>query len=131
MIIPSDLRCAIRSAEKAQSKSYETRMKREAEAVAELFRRKPALSAQWKKAKALRERVTKLNAEAWAIEKSLGLSSHNDTVQIRDDNAFVKAGGRMKPGDRPWTFDAVMAELAAAAPKEAAAILKRCNIHWK
>lgn len=129
MKIDHDLRAAIRSAHSAQRRNRDgfNRWDAEKKAIAEIAKI-PAVGAKLRKAKTLRAKASLWNAAADDLEKSVGIHNAN---YIHDHALFQKSGGRaiIEPG-KPWGFDAVMAELAAASEKDGKAILKRIGIDW-
>lgn len=131
MKIDQDLRAAIRSADKAQPDNHDVRSNIQQAAVEELFKRKPSTKQAWERAKRLRQTASDFGSRANAIESALGISFYCSKFNVRDEEAFAKAGGNMKPAGKRWKFDAVMAELAAAEPKQLTAILKKYGINWK
>ncbi len=140
MKIDSDLRLAIRSAEKAQPQrnDWEAKRKAEAQAILAFFKRFPA-----KARKAIKLAEDALKAEAMERElrsklcEQFGLKHNEQQFQFsncgRNKDAFVKAGGHLpeQTAGQRWTFDAVMAELVAADPKQLKVILKKYNIRWE
>lgn len=139
MKIDTDLRAAIRSAEKCHpfNQDYEAKRAMEAKAIEEFFKRCPA---KGKLARKLAENALKAEADERQFRRMLcerfGLRHCDGRFRFADcgggQGAFIKAGGRLptKAAAR-WTFDAVMAELAAAEPKQLKAILKKYNINWQ
>ena len=131
MKIDTDLRLAIRSAEKAQpyyNDSWSEQRERETAAIADLFKRKPALAKTAQRATAAIERHQKRVQVEVAKIRAIGLDTGLRTVGNED--AFRKVGGRLPDRKKRWKFDAVMAELAAADEKEAPRILKKYGIKW-
>ena len=128
MKIDTDLRNAIRSAHKAQpDEDWQTQAKAERQAV-EALAAKPKYAAAIKAARAKLKKAEKINEEASAIFKTLGIS--DQLHRIHNDEAFAKAGGRRPLSKDRWNFDEVMASLAKATPKEGAAILAKLGIKW-
>lgn len=132
MIITTDLRAAIRSAEKKQPNrhgtNWELREKQKAEAFAKLTQSKKHKRV-YAQAMVLRKESDRLAQKAGGVFTSIGLSF--DGSKIYDDVKFVAAGGVLPPTEKkPWTYDTVMAELAAADPKQGKAILKKYGINW-
>lgn len=137
MKINSDLRMAVRSAyniqKKAASNHYEVRHKAEQAAIAALLKSKPKVAKALNAAKARIHRASVESAKANQVIKSFGLECgwHGDAYRLTDNVAFTKAGGHFTITEsKRWTFDQVMAELAAADEKQAAAILKNFGINW-
>lgn len=133
MIVTSDLRAAIRSAEKVQPNRHGTdwelkrlRIKRAISAVIS----KPGIKEKVDEAVKKTEAAEQLNREAGEVFNSLGVSNKLD--QIYNDEKFIAAGGILPAGDaKPWKFDAVVAQLAAAkTEKEGVKILARYGIIW-
>lgn len=134
MKIDSDLRIAIRAAEKAQPhENWDLKQARNKAAVAALIAAKPAVAAGLKSAQRRLTQIKKLNAKVQEFLNLAGLRLYGDEpVTIGDEAAFVKAGGKLPgQGSKRWKFDAVMAELANANEKQGEAILKRIGINWK
>ena len=129
MKINNDLRAAIRSAHTIQrnNRNGYNRFDAEKKAVDEISKR-PGVAAKLRKAKTLRAKAALWSSVADDLEKSVGILNG----YICDHDVFQKAGGRavIEPG-KPWSFDAVMAELAAASEKDGNAILKRIGINWQ
>lgn len=129
MIISNDLRLAIKSAYNTQRHNHTPgdweRRKAAALAHAESPKIKPLVA----KAKKLQARAAKLSTEATSLMRSVGLDSDADS--ITDDALFAKAGGKVPAAQpKPWSFDNVMAEIAAASPKLRKALLKKYGINW-
>lgn len=132
MIITTDMRAAIRSAEKKQPNRYgtnwELREKQNASALADLTQSKKHKTA-YAKAMELRRESDRLAQKAGDVFVSMGLNF--DGSKIYDEIKFVAAGGVLPAEEKkPWKFDTVMAELAAADPKQGKAILKKYGINW-
>jgi hypothetical protein len=135
MKIDNDLRCVIRAAEKTQKgrDSYEARNKRNSNAIVSFLKANP------KKAKALRHaakeilRLGKVIKKHEALISECGLSREWDGVslRLRCEKTFQKAGGVITQSPDVWTANRVIAELAAADPKEGDRILRRYGINWK
>lgn len=130
MKIDADLRAAVRSAEKAQPYSHELERAAAKRAIDDLCKRKPAVMAALRSAALISKKIDALWVENRTLLNRIGINKDGD--HITDEQAFVKIGGKL-PGPREirWRFDRVMADLAAADAKEAAAILKQCGINWK
>lgn len=128
MIITTDLRAAIRSAEKQQRLNRHSRYASETAAL-ERFQKLPKIAPLFKQAAAKHKAATVLTEQADAIYSSMGLTTSGRS--IIDHKKFAQLGGRLEVEEgKPWTFDAVMVELAAADAKKAKAILKRLGINW-
>lgn len=139
MKISSDLRAAVRSAEKTQpargSSSWQVKCDADARAV-EKFRNDPKNKKKIENAlhKASLAMTNLANADQVLLELGLG-RRHSHTgvkLEISDTDAFVKAGGDLAPEPAvAWRFDEVMARLAAAKTEEAGvAILAEYGINW-
>lgn len=130
MKIDQDLRQAIKSAERVQTKNLNWVEKRNAEkrAVADLFARKPALAKKINKAIAAVKKAEAARKVASEVIHAAGLSCSD--LQITDKELFRKAGGQLA-GGQAWTSDQAIAELAAASPKDAPAILAKYGIKWE
>lgn len=138
MKIDTDLRLAIKSAEKAQPQDdWRTRETANKAAIADLFKRKPAIGVAAKKlVEKSQKAYTAYEAANKALCEQFGLRKDSDgfTFSNCDDGhkRFAKIGGKVpSQTTRRWSFDAVMRELATATPKEGAAILKRLGINWQ
>lgn len=140
MKIDSDLRAAIRSAEKAQpyNMGYDEKNCQEKAAITEFFKRCPAKAAKIdalinKEQKAYKE----YEACRTAICKQYGLRSKGvGQVEFAScDNAkaaFKRAGGKLNENSfQRWKFDFVVAELAGADTKTGAKILAKYGIKWE
>lgn len=131
MKIDTDLRLAIRSAiavqKLAKQNSWQERRDREKAAIDELIQRRN-LKPKVKAAKKQLDRIEVSRAKVALVFNELGISSELD--YIRDDTKFIKAGGKLIPPLKSLNFDGIMAELAAADPKQADHILKKLNIKW-
>ncbi len=136
MKIDTDLRLAIKSAEKSQPQDdWKMREESAKKAIADLFKRKPSIARD---AKSLVQKSMKAYAVHEASVKSLcekyGLRKDGDGFLFSNcsggEGRFEKIGGKVPAKSKRWTFDAVMRELATATPKEGAAILKRLGINW-
>ncbi len=139
MKVDSDLRAAIRAAEKAQPEiTWETREKAEREAIQDLFNRIPKHK---RKAQALVNSINRHRKELDSCHSKLrdlfGIQLHDGKLQLhrREEylSNFEKAGGNLKFNEpkRRWRSESIIAELAAAKPAEAKAILKRIGIIWE
>lgn len=131
MKIDSDLRAAIRCAEKSQPDNHTIRAKAREEALANFFKQHPAKSRRIASAASMRKEAKALNEKACDIEAEMGLRGWNGAVEIANDDKFVKSGGKLKANGRAWKFDEVMSELAAAEPKQLKPILKKYGINWE
>ncbi len=136
MKIDTDLRLAIKSAEKMQPQDdWRAREAANRASIAELFKRKPTIGAAAKKllAKIKKAEETRLAAEQ-ALCKQFGL--RKDGVNFAFANCgdgagqFEKVGGKLQQKHVRWSFDAIMRELATATPAEGAKIIKRIGIIW-
>lgn len=142
MIISQDLRAAIRSAEKAQPKTdWAARDQQQRDSIAAMMKKYPAKGRTINAlVKAIKDAETKAGQARKQLCEKFGIRASTNRDQpafefAGCDNSreiFLKAGGVLpvKPAER-WKFDSVMSELAAADPKQAEKILKRCGINWK
>lgn len=140
MKIDTDLRLTIRSAEKAQpSDDWQAQARQQHEAIADLFKRKPALAKRAEHLRASADAHEKAaSAAREALCKEFGLQ-RNDSYDPKFQfsrcgdgrDQFVKKGGVIPAKFTRWKFDDVIAELAKADGKQAAAILKKYGINWK
>lgn len=140
MKIDTDLRAAIRSAALAQKSlrlnSGNSQRDAEEKAIASLLKRCPAKRAALQSSERVIAECKKRIEEAQAVQSRMGLShayySTGSKYRIEDNKRFVAAGGRYEYKEPTrWTFDQVMAELSAAAPKEGAKIIARIGIKWE
>lgn len=129
---------AVRSAynvmKKARDTSWDDRRKAQVEAVEKFLRANPKARANIKRAEAAIARCDAQRTEAREVIAGYGLGRDYGHGQygIENSDKFTKAGGRFDFKDvQKWSFDQVMAELAAAKEKDAAAILKRFGIIWE
>ena len=110
--------------------NWETRARKMTEAVNEFLKRKPAVQKKRAHARALAARAKALYDRANALLEPYGIDREDGG--IRSEEKFVKAGGKLPaPPHKRWSADTVIAELAAASPKEAKVILARYNIRWE
>lgn len=141
MKIDTDLRAAIRSAEKCQpvQNDYEARRKQEDATIADFFKRNPSKA---KKCRKLAEDAIKAEALESSLRKKLcdhyGLRFGDQRFQFSNygganNAAFIKAGGRLPESTKHirWTFDKVITELASAEPKQLKGILAKYGIKWE
>ncbi len=137
MKIDHDLRQAIKAAFEKQRYRNNSFEKRE-EAVADFFKSCPTVS---KKFKELKSKYLKIQAEAYKASQELqrfadqfGINNvHSKAPTVEDTvegaEKFRKAGGKWD-WKAPWKYNDVIAELAAADPKDAAKILAKYGIRW-
>ncbi len=139
MKIETDLRLAIKSAEKAQpAESWEERNKAERKAIEDLIK-KPRVSLAVKRlVRTIQKSSKKLDECRSLLCKGFGLRIRDtSTGELEFANcdgnrtAFVKAGGKVPVKNVRWRYDNVMAQLAAASDKEGRAILKKLGINWE
>lgn len=142
MKIDTDLRLAIKSAEKLQPQdNWTERNKREQASIASLFGAKPHIHAKAKKLAAsikrhrdAEEKAEKELCQSYGLRARDGQSDYVTGFTIggceNSSKAFEKAGGKIITKNAPWKFNAVMAQLAAATPKEGAKIIKSLGINW-
>lgn len=130
MKIDTDLRLAIRSAEKAQSQdNWETKSAHRKESIAALLRL-PKHAAKYKIACKQLQTSAKIRGLAAKFFDDLGINTALD--HIHNDDRFAAAGGKMLPKKNVrWSFDIIMAQLVQAEPKEGAKILAKLGIKWK
>jgi len=130
MKIDNDLARAIRAAEKAQPNNYEIERVANAAAISDLLKRRPSVFAKLKQADAIALQREELSNQERAIRESVGINCDRD--RIYNETAFVKAGGKLPPESiKRWKYDRVMAELAAASPKDGQKLLKKYGINWE
>lgn len=129
MKIDTDLRLAIKAAERAQPRNdWQARHKSETEAIQALIA-KPKYSTSIKKALADVKRGKAILERANEVITALGIS--RDLDRIYDGDKFRKAGGILKSKIEEWKSDEVMKELLAAPDKDRAKILLKYGINWK
>lgn len=138
MIIDGNLRAAIRSAEKSQPhQNYELREKQEGESIAAFLKTNPAKAKRVHHLIRVEEAASKKASEARsALCEDFGLRRESGKIKFahcdEGKKNFVKAGGKLpEKAAQRFTFDKVMAEVAAADDKEAVVILKKYGINWK
>jgi hypothetical protein len=131
MKIDTDLRAAIRSAEKAQpDKGWQARTEAETKAIAKLLADNKALGGKVRAEIAVIEKASKQMERAGEYLESLGITKSLE--RIRDHELFVKAGGKVPLMGKRWTFDEVMSKLAAVkTEREGKTILRKYGIHWE
>jgi hypothetical protein len=133
MKIDSDLRAAIKAAEKFQPRdSHEKRTERRSKALKAFYAKSPKAGGIRRAAK-LFAQASELNAEAYALIKDTGLYHYNSgrSLEINDEDAFEKFSGI--PIERPpgeWKAERVISELLATDPKDAAKMFKKYGINW-
>ncbi len=140
MKIDHDLRQAIKAAHKHQAPLSESqKQKIRAEAVATWFNARPSLKKQvyslLKKAKAHYDAYNTADDQIRKLLENTGLQRSMDEPKIYLDHyrqdRFTRAGGDVsKIEHSEWQVDEVIAELAAADPKDAAKILAKYGIRW-
>jgi hypothetical protein len=136
MKIDTDLRLAIKSAEKAQPQDdWRVREAATKAAIADLFERKPTIAVAAKKLVARAKKAEAVEAAAREeLCKKYGLRTDGNYFTFSNcgdgQKQFEKVGGKVQQRHVRWTFDAVMLELAKATPQEGAAIIKRLGINW-
>lgn len=128
MKIDSDLRAAIRSAEKSQPDiDWQRRSALNRDAAKELVE-KGRHATRFANAVVMMKKAEELNRQANLVFDSIGV---NDEFRIINEDAFAKAGGKYPMPMKRWKYDHAIAELAKANPKEAKAILKKYGILWE
>lgn len=129
MKIDTDLRQAVRSACNAQPRTdWREDEKRRAAAIQELINKPKHKHRLARTLSVIKKSKNELES-AHETLSSIGISSN--LTSFTDDELFVKAGGVIPKGIKPWGFDDVMKELAAAAPTQRKAILKKYGINWE
>lgn len=138
MRIETELRSAIKSAEKhqPQNQDWQRREKTEAEAIAEFKRThqvaKASIARLVKESKAAADLAARLRKE---LCRRYGLRECGTRLATCGDKGgrarFIKAGGRLPKERKHWTTDQVIAELVAADPKDGDKILRKYGINWK
>ena len=133
MIITSDIRAAIRSAEKVQpnrrATDWDLKELRNKRAIKALVS-KPEHAEKLKQADADYAEGQRLCGLANAAFSSLGID--HERRHICNEEKFLAAGGILPPKDgAPWKFDKVMAELLSAkTEKEGVKVLAKYGIIW-
>lgn len=141
MKIDQDIRAAIRSAEKVQANNdtWEVREKNQKKSISDFFAAYPVKAKRARQLAATITRTAKVLEDARKeLCNSFGLREATEhgrqvfTFASCDSTRknFEKAGGKVVRKSERWKFDAVMAELAAAEPKNLKAILKKYGINW-
>lgn len=139
MRIETELRNAIKSAEKHQPSQMDWQKKKElvSKAIAEL-----AASSRGKRITVITKRIKVLSDELSALRKELcrkfGVRESGVELAIADCGGvagikrFKAAGGKYPVEEKPnWTTDQVIAELVCAEPKAMDRILAKYGIVWK
>ncbi len=136
MKIDTDLRLAIKSAEKAQpSISWQDKEANRKASIAGFLKSNKAAARDIAKLTAIIVKSDKAKADAQAAMcKRYGLVTGGKEISFAGCGEgtanFTKAGGQIINTDDKWSFDSVMRQLVIATPKEGAAILKRLGINW-
>lgn len=137
MKIDTDLRLAIKSAEKAQpSIGWQDREKNNKASIAGFLKDHPAAKKDIERLSAIikKSQAAEKNAHE-AMCKRYGLRSDGAQIEFANcgsgQGAFTKAGGQIIRPEERWSFDSVMRQLVIATPKEGAAILKKLGINWQ
>lgn len=136
MKIDTDLRLAIKAAEKAQKQNsrstWNDRQEQERKNIARFVRDN---AAKGRLAGSLAKRYKDVSETLNAIHTDLGamgLAVNSNGLYLNDRERFIKAGGTGPIEEaKPWVAEYVMAEIAKATPKEAAKILIRIGINWQ
>lgn len=135
MRIEQDLRIVIKAAadqSKRNSNSWEKSKTRE-EAIAKFLKAFPTKALRLKKLNtdyANGKKIMELSEQKAQKELGLSLDDYRGRIEIHNEVAFAKAGGKLPKTDE-FTSDQVIAEYAAAKTKqEAALVLKKYNIIW-
>ena len=138
MKIDGDLRAVIRAAEKAQNRAVSQSYKDDevSKLIQDLLLRKPATKARIDKA---RKKLEILNKRQEALDEEFNKANDpfneigvcTDLMTISGKKSFEAAGGKLPiyMAGR-WAYDRVIAELAAAEPKERQSILLKYGINW-
>ncbi len=128
---------AVRSAYNVQkqriSHRHAERMEAERKAIEAFIKSKPKAAKALRDAKARIRRASEETQAASQIIQSYGLESgwNGEAYRLSDCEKFTKAGGHLLVTEsKQWSFDQVMAELAAASEKEAVKILAKFGINW-
>jgi len=141
MKIDTDLRLAIKSAEKAQpDNSWEQREKLQRALIAELLNSKPQIKKSANRLAATARAAYKKYIEAGAaLCKEYGLQYKREGATIvfelascgDGQEAYQKLGGKVAERKAKWSFNDVMTKLAAATPSDGAKIIKSLGINWE
>lgn len=128
---------AVRSAyniqKQARCDSWAEQRKAERAAVESFLKKHPSAAGIIAKANATIVACNLKIEAASDIIRSFGLyrESSGANYSINDHEKFAKAGGKYAyTAPQKWTFDQVMAQLAAADEKDAKTILKKFGINW-
>lgn len=82
----------------------------------------------------LRKKIEPINDELRKLLDQHGLTTDGNTFRVdwgdTAEQKFTKAGGKIA-NVRKWSAEAVIARLAAAAPKDRSKILKEYGINWE
>jgi hypothetical protein len=144
MKIDQDLRAVINAAAKAQPEmGWSERSEIIAKAVAAFLKKRPALT---KKVNSLIAKSRELQAKQLEVQEQihkslgpLGLRASSNVIEgnfsdwadDRDADTFIAAGGVLPPPRKvKWKAEKLIAQLAAADPKNRDAILKEYGINW-
>ena len=135
MKIEQDLRIVIKAAadqSKRNSNSWEKSKTRE-EAIAKFLKAFPQKALRLKKLQtdySNGKKLQELSEQKAQKELGLSLDDYRGRIEIHNEAAFTKAGGKLPKTDE-FTADQVIAEYAGAANKAAAAsVLKKYGIIW-
>lgn len=138
MKIDVDLRAVIRAAEKAQNRAISRSYQEEevSKLIQELLDKKPALKARIEKS---RKKLDALNKKQEALDKEFEAANDvyneigvcSDLLTLSSKERFEKSGGKIPVFmNGKWSADRVIAELAAADPKDRQSILLKYGINW-
>jgi len=142
MKIDTDLRLAIKAAERAQPhESWDIRRDAEQKSIVDFFKKYPAKA---RRAKRLDADIATMEKKLAAAKKEL-CDSYGLQTNSRSDYKtgftysncggsganFTKAGGKIPAKYAPWKADDVIAQIARATAKEGAKIIKSLGINWE
>src|SRR5262245_19658500 len=135
MKIDSDLRIAIKSAEKAQNRDSGAEERAKKEAVSSFLKSGTTQAKMVLKAHSnYKAAMAKCTESRKAVEK-LGLRFDSESVTLdygssSQDTFEKKTKTKIKHHQGPWRADRVILELLSADPNEGNAILKKYGIKW-
>jgi isoaspartyl peptidase/L-asparaginase-like protein (Ntn-hydrolase superfamily) len=136
MKIDHDLRQAIKAAHDVQEHRDGHLLR--TEAADKFLKSHPAAAKNLARLRKKRDEAARAHSEAAKpfneFMKSLGLDDRQEGYMVGysddDKDRFVAAGGKFDVTPR-WSYNSVMAKLAAADPKDGAKILADHGINWK
>ena len=132
MKIDSDLARAVKAAVAMQPDNRRQNEEAKASALKKFLAGKHG--AKIREAARKKDAADKAEAESKQALDELGLSyygkDYRDSFEIDDEAKFRKAGGDLPAEKLRWSYDSIMAELAASKPADRDPILKKYGIDW-